>query len=371
MKRIFLSSPHMSDEGFEKQYIEEAFDKNFIAPAGENVDKFEKEVAQLVGTKYAVALSSGTSAIHLGLQALGVTKDDIVFVQNLTFSASANPVKYLNATPIFIDSEADSWNMDPEALKKAFKKYTPKAVIVVHLYGLPANMSEIISICNEHNVPILEDAAESLGTFYRGRQTGTLTDVGIFSFNGNKIITSSGGGMLVTNDEHIAHKVKFWSTQSKEPFPYYQHEEIGYNYRLSNVSAGIGRGQLKVLASRIAKKRQIFNYYVEHLADVPEIKFIKERVGEKANYWLSAAVIESEKVTPGTIIDELAKENIEARRVWKPMHLQPIFKSSDFVGGKNAECFFEKGICLPSDTKMTEADLERTVGIIKDLFSKV
>ena len=250
-KRIFLASPHMSEEGYEKEYIKEAFDTNWIAPLGENVNKFEEELANYVGAKCGAALSAGTAAIHMALKALDVKEGDIVFCSSLTFSATANPIIYQNATPVFIDCDRETWNMDPEALKKAFEKYpNPKAVVIVHLYGTPAKMDEIMAICNKHNVPLVEDAAESLGATYKGKQTGTFGKFGIFSFNGNKIITTSGGGMLVSDDEERIQKVRFWATQSRDKARYYQHSEIGYNYRMSNIVAGIGRGQLKVLNDR-------------------------------------------------------------------------------------------------------------------------
>ena len=265
-KKILLASSHMSDEGYEQQFIKEAFDTNWIAPLGENVNKFEEEIANYVGVKTGAALSAGSAAIHLGLKALNVKQGDIVFCSSLTFSATCNPIIYQNATPVFIDSEYETWNMDPLALEKAFEKYpNPKAVIVVHLYGTPAKMDEIIKICKKHNVPLIEDAAESLGSIYNGQQTGTFGEYGVFSFNGNKIITTSGGGMLVSNNEDGIKKVRFWATQSKEPVRHYEHKEIGYNYRMSNICAGIGRGQLKVLDKRIEKKTEIYNKYKNEL----------------------------------------------------------------------------------------------------------
>lgn len=272
-KRILLASPHMSDEGYEQQYIKEAFDTNWIAPLGENVNKFEEEIAKYIGAKTGAALSAGTAAIHMGLKALEVQQGDIVFCSSLTFSATCNPIIYQNARPVFIDSEYETWNMDPKALEKAFEKYpNPKAVVVVHLYGTPAKMNEITKICKEHNVPLLEDAAESLGATYKGKQTGTFGEYGAISFNGNKIITTSGGGMLVSNNEEKIKKVRFWATQSKEPVRHYEHKEIGYNYRMSNICAGIGRGQLKVLDDRIAKKTEIYNTYKKELETIKEIK---------------------------------------------------------------------------------------------------
>lgn len=369
MNRIFLASPHMSEQRYEQEFVQEAFDTNWIAPLGKNVDSFEEELATMVGIKHAAALTSGTAAIHLALKAVGVEKDDIVFVQSLTFSATVNPILYQHAKPVFIDSAPGDWNMDPEKLREAFKKYKPKAVIVVHLYGLSAKIDEIKAICEEHNVLLIEDAAESLGTIYKDKWTGSYGDYGIFSFNGNKIITTSGGGMLVSNNQAGIEKSRFWATQAREQAVHYQHEEIGYNYRLSNVLAGIGRGQLMVLEDRVEKKRQIFNRYVEGFKDIEEITFIKESENERANYWLSAIILESETVTPTMIMDALNKENIESRPIWKPMHLQPVFEQYDVVGGEVSEAYFNKGLCLPSDTKMTEEEQDRVIEIIKSLWN--
>ena len=287
-KKIFLSSPHMSEEEYEKQYIKEAFDTNWIAPLGENVNKFEEELANYVGSKNAAALSAGTAAIHMAFKALDVKKDDIVFCSSLTFSATANPIIYQNAIPVFIDSEKETWNMDPKALEKAFEKYpNPKAVIVVHLYGTPAKIDEIKEICDKHNVPLVEDAAESLGAAYKGKQTGTFGKYGIYSFNGNKIITTSGGGMLVSDDEERIEKVRFWVTQSREKVRHYEHKEIGYNYRMSNIVAGIGRGQLKVLDKRIEQKTNIYYTYKEGFKDIDDIKMQSIPEDSKPNHWLS------------------------------------------------------------------------------------
>lgn len=374
-KKILLASPHMSDEGYEQQFIKEAFDTNWIAPLGENVNKFEEEIANYVGVKTGAALSAGSAAIHLGLKALNVKQGDIVFCSSLTFSATCNPIIYQNATPVFIDSEYETWNMDPLALEKAFGKYpNPKAVIVVHLYGTPAKMDEIIKICKKHNVPLIEDAAESLGSIYNGQQTGTFGEYGVFSFNGNKIITTSGGGMLVSNNEDGIKKVRFWSTQSKEPVRHYEHKEIGYNYRMSNICAGIGRGQLKVLDKRIEKKTEIYNKYKNELEKVKEIKMQPIPKNTKPNHWLSVMTIDKDsKVKPLNIMETLEKENIDSRPVWKPMHLQPVFKEYDFITAKNdgtsvSEDLFNRGVCLPSDTKMTEEEQERVIDIIKKCF---
>lgn len=367
-KRIFLSSPHMSDEGYEMKYIQDAFEANWIAPHGENIDNLEKELAILVGCKSAVALSSGTAAIHMALKAAGVGKGDIVFCPTLTFAATANPIIYENAVPVFIDSDKVTWNMSPKALEEAFQKYpNVKAVIVVHLYGLSAQMDKILEICQKYKVPLIEDAAESLGTLYRGQQTGTIGDYGIFSFNGNKIITTSGGGMLVSNNEERIKKVRFWSTQSRDDARHYQHSELGFNYRMSNVLAGIGRGQLKVLAQRVEKKRYIFNYYKNELNSLSGIEFMPVNEWNEPNYWLSALILKG-KVRPIEVMEALERENIESRPVWKPMHIQPYFNKFDFIGGDIAEKLFENGVCLPSDTKMTDRDLERVVNIIKRLW---
>lgn len=360
----------MSDEGYEQDYVQEAFNTNWIAPLGKNVDGFEEELAEMVGINHATALSSGTAAIHLALKAVGVGEGDIVFCQSLTFSATVNPVIYEGATPVFIDSEPGSWNMDPKLLEKAFEKYTPKAVLVVHLYGLSARIDEIKAICDKHNVPLIEDAAESLGTIYKEQWTGTYGDYGIFSFNGNKIITTSGGGMLVSNNEEGIQKAKFWATQAREPEVHYEHKDIGYNYRMSNIVAGIGRGQLKVLEDRVQQKRHIFETYKEGLADIDEISFIDEMEDERANFWLSAIIIDSDKVTPNMIIDALEEKNIESRPIWKPMHLQPIFEKYETVGGEVSEALFANGICLPSDTKMTDKQLELVIDTIRGLWGK-
>lgn len=367
-ERIFLSSPHMSDEGYEQQYVKEAFDTNWIAPLGTNVDGFEKELAELVGTEHAAALSSGTAAIHLALKAAGVNKDDIVFCQSLTFSATANPIIYQDAIPVFIDSDETTWNMCPQALEKAFKKYPQvKAVLVVHLYGLSADIDAIKALCEKHGVALIEDAAESLGTTYKGKMTGTFGDYGIYSFNGNKIITTSGGGMLVSTNKDKIEKSRFWATQSRDQARHYQHSELGFNYRMSNVVAGIGRGQLKILQKRVEKKREIYAYYKEHLSDLKGISFMPENDWNEPNFWLSAITLDG-KVTPTQLMDRLAEENIESRPVWKPMHLQPFFEKFDFVGTDVSEKLFETGVCFPSDTKMTEADLARVVSLIRGLW---
>lgn len=373
--RIFLSSPHMSDEGYEKEFIKEAFDTNWIAPLGENVNKFEKEIANYVNIEDAAALSSGTAGIHMALKSLNVKKDDIVFCSSLTFSASVNPIIYQGAIPVFIDSEKQTWDMDPKCLELAFEKYpNPKAVIVVHLYGQPANMDEIMGICNEHNVPVVEDAAESLGAMYKGKQTGTFGQFGIFSFNGNKIITTSGGGMVISNNQKAIEKIRFWATQARDKARHYQHTEIGYNYRMSNIVAGIGRGQLKVLNDRIDKKRYIYERYKNAFKDIEYIEMMPETQNSFSTHWLSTMILtNNSKIIPNNIMDALEKENIESRPVWKPMHMQPVFKDFDFI--KNCEKdsisqeLFENGICLPSDTKMTNEEQDRVIKIIRSCFN--
>ena len=376
MAHIYLASPHMSEEGYEQQYVKEAFDTNWIAPLGKNVNEFEKEMATYVGAKDAAALSAGSAALHLALKAAGVKAGDIVFCQDLTFSATANPIAYEKAIPVFIDSDYETWNMSPEALERAFEKYPDvKAVMPVHLYGLPANMDRIMEICKKHGVPVIEDAAESLGTLYHGRYTGTFGDYGAFSFNGNKIITTSGGGMLACNlpeeqaKERIA-KVRFWATQAREKARHYEHKEIGYNYRMSNIVAGIGRGQMKVLDQRIEQKRHIFAYYQEHLGDLEGLSFMPMHENERSNCWLSVIQLAPDcKVRPLDVMVALEQGDIESRPVWKPMHMQPVFADCDYIdNGKVGESLFENGVCLPSDTKMTDEDLKRICTIIRGLW---
>ncbi|MGL5245123.1 MAG: DegT/DnrJ/EryC1/StrS family aminotransferase, partial [Sarcina sp.] len=322
--------------GLEEKYVKEAFETNWIAPLGENVDGFERELADYVGCKSAAALSSGTSAIHMALKCIGINQWDLVFCSSLTFAASCNPIMYEGGTPVFIDSEEESYNMSPKALKKAFQYYSekeqlPKAVIVVNLYGQSADMDEIKRICNEYEVPIIEDAAESLGATYKGKQSGTFGEYGIFSFNGNKIITTSGGGMLVSNNEEMIKKVRFWATQARDNARHYEHSELGYNYRMSNVVAGIGRGQLRVLDKRIEKKKEIFNTYKDAFKDIEDIDMAPICEYGEPNYWLSLMTLKKEsKIKPLDIILALEKENIEARPVWKPMHMQPYYRGFKF-----------------------------------------
>lgn len=373
-EKIYLSSPTMNGE--EMRFVQEAFDTNWVAPLGPNVNGFEEDICNYTGAKNAVAMTSGTGAIHMALRYLGVGEGDIVFCSSLTFAATCNPIIYQNATPVFIDSEPDTWNMSPIALEKAFLKHKPKAVIVVHLYGVPAKMDEIMDICKKHNVPLVEDAAESLGATYRGKQTGTFGDFGIFSFNGNKIITTSGGGMLVCHQQEEKQRITKWITQSRDEARHYEHSELGYNYRMSNVSAGIGRGQMLTLDNFIARKKKIYEFYLESFRDIPEISMNPMNSGGESNYWLSGMVIsEDSPITPEDILVALEKENIEARPIWKPMHEQPFFWGYDFVnhneiGESVSSNIFRHGLCLPSDIKMNEEDLNLISSVIMKCFSK-
>lgn len=374
--RIYLSSPHMG--GNEIKYINEAFEENWIAPLGPNVSNFEKEICKYTNASYATALASGTSAIHLALKSLGVKSGDLVFCSSLTFSATANPITYLGATPVFIDSDYESWNMSHIALQKAFDYFLendkkPKAVVIVNLYGQSANYDKLKKICDKYEVPIIEDAAESLGATYKGKYSGTVGDIGIYSFNGNKIITTSGGGMLVSNIEKYTKKALFWATQSRENERHYEHKEIGYNYRMSNICAGIGRGQLEVIEDRISKKKQIYELYKEGFKDIKEIQMMNICDYGRSNYWLSVMTIDkNSKVKPIDIILALEKENIESRPVWKPMHMQPIFKDYKFFSALEnqsvSEDLFNQGVCLPSDTKNSLSDFKYIIDIIKKLF---
>ncbi|WP_026391638.1 DegT/DnrJ/EryC1/StrS family aminotransferase [Haploplasma modicum] len=369
-KKILLASPHMSDEGYEEKFVKEAFDTNWVAPLGANVNLFEKEISEYVGIENAAALNSGTSAIHMALIAAGVGKNDIVICQTLTFSATANPIIYQGAIPVFVDSEWETWNMDPIELEKAIDKYpNAKAVIIVHLYGISAQMDKIKEICQKNKIILIEDAAESLGTIYKGEHTGTFGDFGIYSFNGNKIITTSGGGMLVSKNSEKVEKVRFWSTQARDKARHYQHSELGYNYRMSNIVAGIGRGQLKVLEHRVSKKRYIYEYYRNSLKDLKDITFIPSNLWERSNHWLTVIQL-SGKIRPIDLMVKLEENNIESRPVWKPMHLQPIFENYDFIGTTVSQKLFENGVCLPSDTKMTDEDLERVIRVIRSLWRK-
>lgn len=377
-KRIYLASPHMGGE--EMKYINQAFDTNWVAPLGPNVSEFENEICEYTGAKAATALVSGTSAIHLALKCLGVGQGDVVFCSSLTFSATANPIIYQGAEPVFIDSNYETWNMCPIALQKAFDDAEkcgkmPKVVVVVNLYGQSADYDKLKSICDKYNVPIIEDAAESLGATYKGKQTGTIGEIGIYSFNGNKIITTSGGGMMVSNNEEYNKKALFWATQSREAERHYEHKELGFNYRMSNVVAGIGRGQLKVLNDRIAKKKEIYQTYKEGFEDIDDIEMMNIADFGESNYWLSVVTIKEEsKVKPLDIMLTLERENIESRPVWKPMHMQPLFSEYKFFSsldeGSVSEDLFNRGICLPSDSNNIKSDFNIIISIIKEEFQK-
>lgn len=376
-KRIFLSPPHMS--GKEQKYINEAFETNWIAPLGPNVDAFEKEIAEYIGANGAVAVSSGTAAIHLALSLLNVQKGDLVFCSTLTFVASANPIIYQGAEPVFIDSEPDTWNMSPEALETALREAylegrLPKAVIVVNLYGQSAKMDEILALCNQYEVPIVEDAAESLGAQYKGKASGTFGQFGIYSFNGNKIISTSGGGMLVSDDVEVLKKARFLATQARDPAPHYQHSELGYNYRMSNILAGIGRAQLEILEDRVKAKRGIFERYYQELADLSGIHFMPELVNTRSNRWLTVLTIDESKagISVQTLLNDLTAANIEARPVWKPLHLQPLFKQAKYYSHDKeksvSEQLFNTGICLPSGSSLSEEEQNRVIDIMKNII---
>lgn len=373
-KRIYLSSPTMHGE--EQAFVQSAFDTNWVAPLGPNVDAFEKEMGDYIGGGYAAALSAGTAAIHLAVILAGVKEGDVVFAQSLTFAASVNPACYEKATPVFIDSEPDTWNMDPVALEKAFEKYPhPAAVIAVHLYGTPSKIDRIRDICKKHQVPLIEDAAEALGSSFKGQKLGTFGDYGILSFNGNKIITSSGGGMLLCSDEAKIKCARFLATQARDPARYYQHSTIGYNYRMSNVVAGIGRGQLLHLEEHKARKNEIYRQYKEAFADIEAITMNPMNPDGDANNWLSCMTIAPDcSVTPDQVMDALAEYNIETRPIWKPMHLQPVFADCDFIqvkeGRSVSEDIFNRGVCLPSDIKNTPEDMKLIISLIRKVFEK-
>ncbi|MEK3854456.1 aminotransferase class I/II-fold pyridoxal phosphate-dependent enzyme [Cytobacillus sp. FSL H8-0458] len=373
-KRIYLSPPHMT--GNEKKYINEAFESNWVAPLGPNVDRFEKELASYVGLEDAVAVSSGTAAIHLSLVLLGIKPEDKVFCSTLTFVATANPIIYMGATPVFIDSEPETWNISPQALLRALREAEknnalPKAVIVVNLYGQSAKMKEIMEICENYNIPVIEDSAESLGSSYLGKKSGTFGKFGIYSFNGNKIITTSGGGMLVSKDIDALKEARNLAAQARDPVPYYLHSKIGYNYRMSNILAGIGRAQLANLDQRIEEKRDVFNRYKDELSNIEGIDFLPELQNTISNRWLTVAAINKEKlkIQPAQIIEALEEENIEARHIWKPLHTQPIFKGYEYYthseGCSVSEKLFDCGICLPSGSCMTVSEQDRVIDILK------
>jgi dTDP-4-amino-4,6-dideoxygalactose transaminase len=374
-EQILLSTPHMGET--EREFVEEAFRTNWIAPLGPNVDAFERELAEMVGVKYAAALSSGTAAIHLALRLLDVGPGDRVFCSTLTFAASANPIVYQGAEPVFIDSDAESWNMSPAALETALaaarrEGKLPKAVIVVNLYGQSADMDPLQALCDRYGVPLVEDAAESLGARYKGRASGTFGRMGIYSFNGNKIITTSGGGMLVSDDQALIEKARFLATQARDPAPHYQHSEIGYNYRMSNILAGVGRGQLRVLQQRVDARRAVFQKYREALADVEVLEWMPEPEWSYATHWLTACMVRPESgLRSPELIKRLSSELIEARPLWKPMHLQPVFaRCAYFPHGSESvsDRLFEQGVCLPSGSNMSDPQIDRIVDTVRKIL---
>ncbi len=376
-QRIYLSSPHMG--GNELKYIHEAFDHNWIVPLGPNVDGFERELCQVTGAGYAAALSSGTAAIHLALIMLGVGPGDEVICPTFTFSATVNPIVYQGAVPVFVDSGYSTWNICVNETRRAIEDRIrmgrkPKALMVVHLYGQSAKMQELMELAVQFDLPVIEDAAEALGATYQGQALGTFGKLGILSFNGNKIITTSGGGALLINDQTLIEKARFLATQARDNAPHYQHSQIGYNYRMSNIVAGIGRGQLEVLTERVNRRREIFEYYQKSLAHLPAISFSPELPGTAGNRWLTCIVIDEAKsggITRETIRLALGEQNIESRPLWKPMHLQPVFAQYPYYGSRNvAEDLFNRGLCLPSGSNLPQSDLERITGIVREVFEK-
>ena len=371
-KKIWLSPPHMG--GRERELVKEAFDANWIAPVGPHISNFEQELSKLSQNFNIAALSSGTAAIHLALILAGVQKNDNVICSSFTFSASVNPIKYLGANPIFIDSDKESWNMCPELLTKAIKdgiknNKKPKAIILVHLYGMPAKLDELIGVASSFEIPLIEDAAEALGSKYKNQQLGTFADFGIYSFNGNKIITTSGGGALVCKNKKLIEKAKFLATQARDVAVHYEHSEVGYNYRMSNVCAAIGVGQLEVLTERVTRKREIFNFYKNELSMIKEITFLEELEPSFSNYWLTTILLDKNSTIDREQLRlHLEKDNIESRPLWKPMHLQPVFKDcKSYVNGVS-EDLFNRGLCLPSGTAMTTEDLKIIVKKVKELY---
>ncbi len=375
-KPILLSTPHMGDR--ELEFVKEAFETNWIAPVGPHVDAFEQEFCQVIGTSHAAAVSSGTAALHLALQLIGVESGDEVFCSTLTFIATASPITYLGAKPVFIDSDRTSWNMNPDLLREALDRRArmgklPKAVVLVHLYGQSADIDPIVEACSAYEIPLIEDAAESLGATYKGRSPGTFGRISIYSFNGNKIITTSGGGMLVSDDPDLVTKARFLATQARDSAPHYQHSEIGYNYRLSNVLAGIGRGQLRVLGDRVAARRRNFEVYQQALGNLPGIQFMPEASFGRATRWLTCLTINPAAFGANReqVRLALAKQQIEARPVWKPLHLQPVFAGCECIGGAIAEDLFERGLCLPSGSNLTTEDLERVIHAISEIYCAI
>ena len=371
-ERIWLSSPHMGQ--MEMHYIQEAFDTNWISPAGPNIVGFEEDLKSYTGAGNAVALSSGTAAIHLALLNLGIDRDDEVICSSFTFAASVNPVVYQGATPVFVDSELDTWNMDPVLLKETIldrisKGKKPKAIILVHLYGMPAHMDEIMQIADEFDIPVIEDAAEALGSTYKGKPLGTFGVMGILSFNGNKIITTSGGGAMISENKEYVEHARFLSTQARDQAPHYQHSHIGYNYRMSNICAGIGRGQMTVLEDRIQKRRGNFEFYKEKLESSGLFELPSEPDQYYSNRWLTTILLKTEDKDREEIRQELERYNIETRPLWKPMHLQPVFKDYPTYLNGNSESLFDKGLCLPSGSNLTEENLEMVVDKILKFFN--
>jgi pyridoxal phosphate-dependent aminotransferase EpsN len=368
-KQILLSTPHMGER--EQEFVKEAFDTNWIAPVGPHVDAFEQEFCQEVGAAHAAAVTSGTAALHLAMRLIGIAAGDEVICSSLTFVASANPITYLGAKPVFIDSDRATWNMNPDLLREAIEKRArqgklPKAVVLVHLYGQSADIDPILEVCNQYEIPLIEDAAEALGATYKGRVPGTFGKVGIYSFNGNKIITTSGGGMLVSPDADLIARARFLATQARDPAPHYQHSTIGYNYRLSNVLAGIGRGQLQVLQERVAARRRNFEVYHQALGTIPGLEFMPEADFGRATRWLTCLTINPEAfgATREQVRLALAEQQIETRPVWKPLHMQPVFADCECIGGEIAEDLFTHGLCLPSGSNLTEDDLQRVIEAI-------
>lgn len=374
--KIWLSSPHMGEN--EQKFVKEAFDTNWVAPLGPNVNGLESDLASFLNSESKVAaLSSGTAALHLSLILLDIKSGDEVICQSMTFSASANPILYQHATPIFIDSEKNTWNMDPEILEATIKDRIakgkmPKAIIPVHLYGMPAKMEPIMQIAEKYEIAVVEDAAEALGSSIEEKKCGAFGDMAILSFNGNKIITTSGGGALVSKNKNLIRKATFLATQARDPAPHYEHSQIGYNYRMSNICAGIGRGQMDVLSERIQQRRKNFNFYKERLSELPGVSFVKEPEGFFSNRWLTTILIdpkESDGITREDVRLAMEKENIESRPLWKPMHLQPVFKGYPYYGGKVSEMLFEKGLCLPSGSNLTVNELNRVIDCIHTVFN--
>jgi len=375
--KIWLSSPHMG--GTEQKYVNEAFDTNWVAPLGPNVSGFEQDLENYLGQDVFVgALSAGTAALHIGLILLGVKAGDEVICQSMTFSASANPIMYLGAHPVFVDSEADTWNISPVALEEAIKDRIakgkkPKAIIAVHLYGMPYKADEVRAVAGRYEIPVLEDSAEALGSTYKGIHCGTFGDIGVLSFNGNKIITTSGGGAIVVKDKSLKDKAVFLSTQARDNAPHYQHSEVGYNYRMSNICAGIGRGQMEVLDKHIALRREMHNFYLEQFKNIDAVTVFTEPDEDYvSNHWLSAIIIDPAKAGGKTREDlrlALEKENIESRPLWKPMHLQPVFQGYSYYGGTIAENLFENGLCLPSGSNLTQQDRKRISEVFIQFFN--